>query len=751
MTDIAFSFLGSMANRGEIAGGESANEFFHPLLPADLVPSNGFLLVTNGWNLNRRLAEVTGYDDTATTAVQLLQMRAPDVPITPALSMLGTGRVFRRGAKWRYRWYSSLTGEFSGLSPIPSFLFDVGAEAPLGSASYIGQNAYFRIATSGMPPNADTLQLFANTSWQDDLWFLADQGTTVGVSYVNLVDDNTDDDLFTQEFVSLDLPSGPSWPEGLMPPVVHATRHPTGSMWYSGVRRMGTHRGLQYLEATPGSDLLTVRNDSTGEQRLIEPGRVGQRVRLITSSIGAVDDPTTYRIVQVTNGYTIRVYPEIQVSVSIPDAATTQITSWAIEDDRDARAIYRSETRRPWLIDLTKTLYLGEDFEDTVLQIFFFRGITYAQTRIRIYGFLNDVTDDLSVVPQCFVASEYGSVGFHSGCITPYGWVFVHEGRGVLLFDGSTCMPLGRTPDPYQEFSPATQFSNFDKAQIEETRVAYDWDNHTVVVSYIPSGMSTLRESLFYVNAARAWRGPHRLRVYSHGSLRSTRSDDTFVYGDDFGNLAQFSKQAKDLIYDPDSTQNLTGAVASSATRRSFTSTVAAFNPNSDERVRGAPVWFTDPNGVLYSAHVSGVVSTSTLELDSIPVDEDGNLAVLASNWTYAIGSIRWSLTTSYLDMNEPILEKTLKKIGFRFKLGSTSETFYVAVSTNGSTTFSGERISSTSAPESSKDVSGLVSFESRLFHKGVSFQIRVRGLSRAGEPQITGPVVWVEVHPGTQ
>ena len=87
-----YRFKNATATRGLISSGEGSAEFLHPSLPTKFIPSNGFLLILNGWNLNRRMADTVGHDGTASTAVQLLQMRAPRQALMPAeLRSIGKG------------------------------------------------------------------------------------------------------------------------------------------------------------------------------------------------------------------------------------------------------------------------------------------------------------------------------------------------------------------------------------------------------------------------------------------------------------------------------------------------------------------------------------------------------------------------------------------------------------------------------------------------------------------------------------
>ena len=754
MSTPSYKFVNADLSRGLISAGEGSTEFYHPLLPLEMFASAGFLILLNGWNLNRCQSDTTGYDGTVATAIHLLQMRAPREPAAPLISWPGQGRVFRPGAKWRYRWYDSRTGEFSGLSPIPDTEINMGVITPFNSTTYLGQTAYFYIPTASKPASADTIQLFANTTQQDDVWYLADEGSIGSSSYVLLTDDNTDDELYLKLSVVTGAPStltaGMTWPEGIMPPVVKAWLHPSGRVFYYGLRRFGrSFAGATgfYATVTEGSDLCTISNPS-GIPRIIEPGRVGQRVRFYDTAAlsDPIEDPTVYRIVKVESAYEFRVWPELKVSSSLTAGASANFF-FSIEDDRDARWTWMSEPNKPWLIDPLKTIAAGDDYDDGVMAWFSIGKRVFMQTNRRIYEAVGSASEDPSRSTLFIPVSEEGSIGYWAGCETPFGWVYVHETRGVRYFDGVQSYPLGRGGDPFSDFLPVDQFADFEPSMAEEVRCLYDAGSRTVIISYVPTGQSCLKETLTFHTGERVWRGPHRESVFSTGLLRSTTASNVFVTGDMFGSLSTRESSTKDS---PTVTNFLgTGTITSVTSKRIFVDTGSTFLADSDERLRGCPVWFNDGT-YNYFARVSDVLTTTTLELDGPPIREDGTLGTLTVGWTFSIGAIRWSLTTGYVDGGgDPARPLEALSLNVRFERGSSAETFECGAAEDGNGTFAGVRVSSSSSAAATRDTNGKVHGEMRLKREGALVQLRLRGTSVYGTPAIARAVLVAEEREG--
>ncbi len=760
MTAPAFKFRNADTSRGLVASSEASAEFYHPLLPVTLLAASGFLLQLNGWNLNRCMADTIGPDGTAATSVQLLQMRAPREPITPMVSWVGPpGRVFRLGAKWRYRWRDSRTGVASGLSPLPDFERNMGVVTPAGSSTYLGQTAWFNLPTSGKPPAADTIDLFANTAQEDDVWYLADSQAIGTASYVLLTDNNTDEELFGRLFVvtgsATATPAGPTWSEGVMPPYVKAWLAPTNRVFYFCRKRWESPGASDARVAVvQGSDLATINQGTT----LVDPGRVLQRVRFFSgfNPVVGISDPTVYRLIKVESATTFRVWPEIAVSAELASGASA---NWyfTIEDDIPLNWTQMSEPNKPWLIDPLKTLAAGDDADDGVLHWFTTPGSgdlnsatgtgrVFMQTMRRIYSTSGSVvsggavSDNPAQSTLFSVAVGEGTVGPWSGCETPAGWAYWHAERGARIFDGVASRPLERVPDLYGEALAKDQIATFEPSMMEEIRAVYDEANRVVLFSYVPTGGSTPTRVMAFSMPERNWRGPNRDVVMASGKMRSTSSSDVLVIGDNDGGLLVREAQALDVTPTVAGFAG-TGTITSIESARIFSDSSGPFTDGTNTifaELRGSPIWFTDGTDWFFS-RIVGVLSATQVELEGPPVKEDGTAAALTVGWTFGIGSIRWSLTTAYIDAEgDPAKPVEAFYLDLRLRRGATSETFEAGASRDGGTTFYG--VADMAPP--TRDVNGKIHARMRFKQRGGVVQLRLRGISRAGEPQITRPVL---------
>jgi hypothetical protein len=763
-----FTFKNCVTSLGRTPSGECSEEVFHPVGRFSLVATNGMLLILNGINVNRKILDLYGYDDSADSAVSMLQMRPPYEPLSPLISTPGNGRIFGRGYKWRYRWKDSRSGECSGLSPSPTFKWNLGVETPTGTQRYLGQQVYFNIPNAA-PFNADTLQLFRNSSQEEGIWYLVAEARATG-SYIYLRDDFPDDEIFTKETAG--LTPNPTWDEGLMPPVAKAYVHPTGRIWYYGLIRMGVHgrRGatsgsLQPTSANavlnPDNEWIITTANPVDTQNCINPARMGQRITATRGNVGGnVTGPGTgFRIVQVYQtgsgvfSYRVRLTPTLDLNAPPFDAADSQ-TAYIIEDDRDARSLYMSEPAKPTQIDPLKTVFIGEDFDDNLYHLFSLGGVTYAQTSRRIYRITNDFTLDPSLSMEVMAASEEGTVGLWSGCWTPFGWVYLHETLGVRLFDGQMSRPLG-SQSVLDDFIARTQVDRIQLACKNETLLSYDEPNHKVVVSYIPSGRSHFTETLVYDPLTDTWRGPYRETVYSSGVVRAPGGDETTLFGDEHGNLFSREEQALDLVQAA-SGVTTSGSVTSTSTSvngRFLTASAATFT-GGGERVRGCPIWVTR-SGTYYYSVISDVVDINNLELLHKLVDVDGNETVPTSGDTFQIGAIHWSLETTYIHADEPIQPKKWGRLRMGFRRAAAGGGYTVAVSLDDSGTFVGEQLESGSEAAASVTPTNEVYAEARLMRTAKAFTLRLRGLATGtsttvgSDPKITSAIADVIVMAG--
>lgn len=729
------------ASRGETTLAPAESELFHPFARTSLVDTGGFLLVLNGISTNRRLS---AFDSTP----EALQMPAPMDSISPTLFGPGSGRVFGNDLFWCYRWKNSDTGEVSGLSPLSAWGTNVGTEVVDGSDNYLGEKVIFRIVVNTTRPNgADTVQLFRNTTSQKKVFLLVQEiQFIIGTVAVLMEDDKTDDELGQSEQAA--FRSAPDATYGAMPPVAKAYRHSNGRTMYYGGFRFGTHR-VGRVTITADSSLVAPSNgDTLNIYPYARYNRIRQRfIPLKRASDNVViEDPTHYTIVNVDSYNNtpvmnnLYVHPAIQTNNQM-SAGSVEVL-YEIRDDRDLREVHISDVFNPTQVDPANSIFIGRDRDDSPCLITEVGEATFAVTRKGIYRLDALDTLDPSLSVSIVPVVEEGAAGLWAACYTPMGIVYLHENLGVRLFDGKSSLPLGGS-SPAEEFQPKTQLAALEKSLFDQALLYFDPINFRVVLSSVWLAGSDEAVSFSYDPGTGSWRGPHFMSRYVTGDVADLGSGRTFVTGDQHGNVIREEYQVLDLL-DTDTGQTVTGTVASVA-GLVFTVTAATFNPSSDYRMRGAPIWFLT-GSTYYRSVVSDVVSATQIRLLYPPVDESGNVGTLAAGWTFGVGSIRWRATTAYLDAGEPIQPKTMERVRLRFQRGTASDPFTVANDAEDSGTFTTETGSAATV-----DPNSSVYAEPRIRKNGVTHKLRLTGTSRGGEPKISGAIADIDVHGGVR
>ena len=95
---------------------------------------------------------------------------------------------------------------------------------------------------------------------------------------------------------------------------------------------------------------------------------------------------------------------------------------------------------------------------------------------------------------------------------------------------------------------------------------------------------------------------------------------------------------------------------------------------------------------------------------------------------------------------------KTFKALHVRFRRGTATTTFEVGVAEDENGTFAG--MMKTVAPSATsstltRDVNATTFGEFKMERRGATFQLRVRGISRTGDPDVTGAVAIIVVEKG--
>lgn len=734
--------------RGNTGAGSRIYEYLDPYVPTKVIDGNGCGIYLNGVNPNIKIP----YAANPIYGVDLI-LRAPYDELTPALSGPGTGNLFGLGYKWRFRFKNSITGEASGLSPLPSVGYNVGIEAMAGSADWLGQTAYFYIPNSVIPAFADTVQLFRNTTQEDSVFYLV-QTVSVTGSTLAFVDNFVDADITFNE--QADLQVNPTYNEGVIPPCVKAHKHGTRRLWLYGLKRMGPLR-VGALNVVAGEQTVTFVSSNGA----ITPAREGQLLRLLGTNAGGGSfpvDSSVYRIIEVIDYITFRVYPPIIANNLIVPGTAYNTVYYEIIDDRDARTVYQSQPGTPHQYDLTEILSIGFDSDEQLHHITQFRGYTWALTNKRIYQILDDNSEDPSASYRVVVAAEEGTVGFDSTCTTPFGIVFVNAKGHVRLFSGAgelsyqgpsnNVTSLG-SDNPYDRFLLKNQFSNpgtaFTEAGYLSTYLGYEpslletviiyWDDKTALlyVSYAPYGMMSHSEAIVFSGLYLNWRGPWRVRCSAFGYLRNDSNEDIGVIGDDFGNLSIDNAGSVDVLNGP----LVTATTVSSAPTYFVTANTGDLDHYSDRRVCGVPISI----GGAYTQSMNtviDVIDSTTIVLEKLESGGSGS-----DTTTIKLGSKFWYLKTAFLDSSEPIQPKELQAVRMRLSdtYSSSADYFLFTVEADADGTVRSEEDPTTPLT--------LVWYEATYNTDGVAFQLKFQGVTYTQYPSFTQIIADVNVRAG--
>jgi len=727
------------------------------------------MIATNGVNANTQMPRAAGISGLGGIAFPLV-MAAPSLALFPLVSGMGAGRIFGSNYKWRYRYKNSTTGDVSGPSQVAPWEINLGMETTPGSDSWIGQSASFLIATtsSDVPIYCDAIQLFRSASGAPERFYLVDEKRINGASSLLFVDNNPDDDIVAND--TLGLQPNPSFEEGgAIPPMVKVFPHTAGEVWLYGMHRMGPYR-TGTVSVTVGSSVVTRTDTST----MFEPSRVGQSFRLRTYTGSTIDDPTVYRIVDVrfssATGSTLVVTPDIQVSTLLTtEGATYTSVSYEIIDDRDGRLVLPSEPGNPTSYDLLNAFGIGFDRDDDLLHIFTLRGITYGQTRRGLFRLLGDVSVNASDTLAIEQISTEGTTGFNSGCLTPSGWVYLHETLGVRVFDGAA-PPLGyetigtTTPsralgqsDENGVFLPYDQFygrdddaysslhgmsrTGFEPSMLAQAHVCYDPQTHVTHVFYVPNGKWSLREEIAWDHDAQTWRGPWRRSACASGLMRNPGGTEVFLFGDDSGDLWLDDQQNVDLI------QNGTGAAAATTSSTAGYVLVDSTTPfdGTTFKQQGAPVVLYAPTGgsttTMQVVPVVTVIDVQTLVLEE-PAIESGNL------YTYRPGGIRWFLQTAWINLDVPVNPKAFEELELGVKRASSgASTAVSAALIDGDETLA--NATGENGVVGSIDANGVAHVYDRTMCGSRTFTKLLYGTATTGDPQITQVLARIRVDEG--
>lgn len=705
---VPFDYEGTDAVSAFYSGAGS----IEPLVRYGMVPAPGMLLCLNGISENTRMAAPT---EEVLPGLPLM-IEAPRAELVPMLTgPTQEGRIFGKGYKWRYRYVRSLTGEASGLSPIPSEGWDLGSEE---GADYVGETAIIglEVGLGTFPYVQDRVELFRNTSGQESLWLKVAEAEYDGSStQVYFTDNLSDEELSSKEDAA--LKPNPSYLDGIMPAMSKCHIHSTGRAMYYGVRR----RGRMY--STGNSDQMTEGSNDFSPTFYNGAGRelVGFRFRPLTDTTDAdIDDDTNYRIVSLS-------------SISPAAKSTVTVKTWEIVDDRDGRMVYQSEPGAPSQIDPTKAFSVGLDRDDDLMHIFQMGGVTFSASRRRLIRWDEDNSDAPHFTTRFQIVAEEGQAGLDAGVVTPFGYVFVNE-RGVRVFDGASVGALG-VGSVYEDFPAAEQFIRFEMDNLADVLTIYDPDHNKVHVSYVRVDGNIPERTMTFDPETGSWRGPNRRHVFSAGTLRNASGEDVFVLGDNLGNLVIDEDAVTDVLPDI-STHTISGTITavSDGNGMVITDSAATFDPDGDAALTGVPIVFTETDGSIQVNWIARVLSTTKLQLLNLPV------RAMTTGWAYNIGAIRWRADTAYFDSGESFQPHKIERVRMRFERG-TADSFEMQVALDGGAF---EDLVDTSHSTVDK-----VALAPEVKRRAACHQLRLQGTATAGEPRITRAQAEIDVRTG--
>lgn len=728
-------------------------DYWERRVGTSIVPAFGALLVLNGIDHNQKVV-----NPLASANYLPLVGNAPYGELAPLLGPIGAGSVFGKNYKWLYRFKASTTGEVTGFSAVPVNGVSLGME--LTSGSVLGQDASFTLAGRGGDDGTyfDRIQLFRNTSNDFSIYYLVKEVANPGSgSTVFVLDDVTDETLLVSGAETDGLLPNPSHAVGPPWPCAKAYAHPSGAFCLYGTIPMPPFRNgtatiaADAYTATITGDYTPIGVTPAGGGVDVPRNRVGQRFVPLTTSGGSTITPTQgYRVCALGLG---SVEGEVDITPKWAEGALSGF-HYEIIDDRDERTVFVSEPGKPSQYDLTKALSIGADRTDGVQHIWGFRSRRFAITKRRIYAWGNDSFVDPDVIVSFTEVAQEGACGLWAMAETPAGLVFIEATKGPRIFQATSSSDIGVDPpmplggaSAEHKFLALTQFQGVDPDYLGQTRVLYDPIRHQVYVSYCPLGGGGLEESLVFDMATGVWRGPWRTHLTSTFELIDDGGARRQVFGDEFGNVLTADGAALDVV-NQFTGQIITGTISTVDGKHVFTANSAVFDPNSDKRVIGCPIVFSDGAGNYYTNWIAGYASNQ-FQLLNIPSP------ALQAGWTFQIGALRWQLTTAPINAGEPIQPKTFVKLRTGFERGHTGDsTALLGVAVNGGTTFETEIAGAETTIDPAADTEGTgddgsVYTEGRIMRHGRNFQIRVRGTSVKQTPKLTQEVADIDVGSG--
>lgn len=681
---------------------------FDPFHRIHLEPVRGRLLAFDGFSINK---EWQG------DYIVNLEIHAPWTP--PYIITFLTGVITGLAYFWKYRFVNSTTGKVSGFSPLsgtadPTDYPDGNPPTPT-PWDLTDEAATFRLFGSD-DPQVDTIELFRNTTGQQDVFHLvasvpAPPNSQSYVEYTDGLVPNRDEDEFIVFRESDLLIDGKTFYEGIMYPHTKSLYH-LGYNYNYGLVRMGLY--APEFDATVDVTQFASRINCNGWWP--DDARMKQTFRL-------EGDETAYEIVQINeDDQWIEVFPIVQRTSAIG-------LKFSIEDTRNGMLIAMSESGRPGTAATYMQFTISEDVEDVLMNAFSHQGSLFFVSQKKIYYLEGDVSVEpwYDTTPHAMV--EEGQVGPQAGTMVPgLGYVYVNRDKGVRVFTGSDSSYLGRIPE-VNMIGP--EFTRFNQMKLWETQVAYDPIDHAVVITYARDEEAGLSNQLTYYISEQEWVGPWKRKAHTFGMLKNPVHGRVPCFGSDNGTLNEDHRGIRDSI----STGTLNGVITDFVPNLRYYSQDAEFG-----NLRDAPVFFMSPDGNQFAYGRIGTSGGNYFDLYDIPSVQP------VIGWYYFIGAIQWTVTTGYLDLGDVGLRKEFMELRCRTVRKSTgtirnwvavdAEKYHEAHSGQGDV----------KADDNAKD---KIFVPFKIDRRGVAFQWKLTGIGNADEPRVTAAEMVMEVARG--
>ena len=171
----------------------------------------------------------------------------------------------------------------------------------------------------------------------------------------------------------------------------------------------------------------------------------------------------------------------------------------------------------------------------------------------------------------------------------------------------------------------------------------------------------------------------------------------------------------------------ISGSITAIQTNRIFDDSAAAFDPDSDEILRGAPILFTSTDGssTQYRGRVGRTRLTTRIELQEVVTDSLGVAVDPVVGWTYSIGPISWAVKTGYVAPTFPARTMEHELVSTNYEKVTAADSLDVAVTAYDPP---GTEVAVATVRESTDALINTTAIELTTKAQGRAFQVELTG-----------------------